>query len=105
MWDKRISPDLSDAYDYCASFVIPTATTDYDLKANQATLWNNLPMARGIVIKCDQTIGIKINSTSMPRMNCTAAQAPFEFLNKKLIRNAFITNNSGSDVNIEVLLV
>ncbi len=105
MFEDRINPDLSDAYDYCPSFVIPTGTTDYDLKANQATLWNNLQMAKGIVIKCDQTIGIKINSTAMPRMTCTSAQAPFEFLNKKLIRNAFITNNSGSDVNIEVLLV
>lgn len=104
MWERPISPDLSDAYDY-AVFTIPTATTDYDLKSNIAALWNNLKFARGVVIKTDQTIGIKINATTMPSMSCKVSEAPFEFINKKILRNIYITNNSGSTVNIEVLLL
>lgn len=101
-WDGYVPND--DAYDY-AVFTIPTATTDYDLKANVAALFNNIKNAKGIVIKLDQNISIKLNNTALPAIPCTISQAPFEFLNKKIIRNAYITNNSGSTVNIEVLLV
>lgn len=101
-WDIDIPKDY--AYDW-ASFTIPSGTTDYDLKANQSALFKNIPNSRGIVVVLDQTIGIKLNSTSMPMITVTAAQQPFEFLNKKIIQNAYITNNSGSTVNLQVLLV
>lgn len=101
-WDGYV-PN-GDQYDY-AVFTIPNATTDYDVKANQAALFNFIKVARGIVIKTDQPISLKFNSTGYPPIPLTTAQAPFEFLGKIFMRNCYITNNSGSTVNVEVMLV
>lgn len=101
-WDEYIPND--DAYDY-ATFTIPDGTTDYDLQANQSDLFKNLRIAKGIVVKTDQPIGLRLNFTAMPLINITICEAPFEFVNKKLIRNGFLTNASGSDANIEIFLI
>ena len=101
-WDEYIAN--SDSYDW-VSFTLNTGTTDYDLKANQSALWNNLKNARGIVIISDQPIGVKINNAAFPRIAIVVAQMPWEFLGYKIIKDAFLTNTSGTNANVEVLLL
>lgn len=101
-WDSYIAN--SDAYDW-ASFTLATGQTDYDLKANQAALFKNLVQARGIIIISDQAINVKLNNTAFPAMTITVAQMPWEFIDLKIIKDAFLSNSSGSTANIEVLLI
>lgn len=101
-WDKNIPS--GDGYDW-VSFTLTNGQSDYDLKANQASLWKNLAQASGIVIISDQAIGIKINNTLLPKISITTTQMPWEFINKKIVRNAYLSNASGSDASVQVLLV
>lgn len=94
----------SDSYDY-VSFTLSNGQTDYDLKANQAALFNNIPNARGIIIISTQTLGIRVNNTAFPLITVTSAQMPWEFIGYKIVKNAFLSNSSGSDATVQVLLV
>lgn len=101
-WDDYMAN--SDAYDW-ASFVLNTGTTDYDLKSNQSNLFKNLVMAKGIIIISDQVISLKLNSTAYQAMTITVAQMPWEFIDLKIIKDAFLSNSSGVNANVEVLLI
>ena len=101
-WDAFLQN--SDSYDW-VSFTLTNGQTDYDLKVNQANLFKNLVQARGMVIISTQAIGVKINSTSFPLITVSVAQMPWEFLGYKIIKDAFLTNSSGSDATVEVLLL
>lgn len=101
-WDEFIQNN--DGYDF-TTFTLTNGTTDYDLKANQANLFKNLVQARGIVVISTQSIGIKINNTAFPLIAISVGQMPWEFLGYKIIKNAFLTNTSGSDATVEILLL
>lgn len=95
---------LGDSYDW-ASFTLANGQTNNDLKANQSALFKNLPQAKGCVIISDQPISVKINNTAYPAMSITVAQMPWEFLGYKIIKDIYLSNSSGSDANVEVLLL
>ena len=101
----KVADELYDTYDFVNSFTIATATTDYDLKTQQATAFANLSRAWLVIIWTDQDISIKFNSTSNPAIVVPADQSPFEFRNIIAVSNIYITNNSGATVNIKVMLV
>ena len=91
-------------YDY-ASFTITTGQSNYDLASNIAALFSNVTLAKNIVIIFDQNISVKFNSTLMPAISMTLDRSPFQSPVRFLeVKNIFITNSSGSTVNMEVLL-
>lgn len=100
----KTSHELYDTYDY-ASFTIATATTDYDVKANQSLLFKNVPKSSGIIIWADRDISIKFNDTSMPSISHEVVYSPHEWFDKILCTNLFITNVSGSIANIRIFIV
>lgn len=92
-------------YDF-AQFTLATGQTDYDVKANQATLFSNILVAKKCFIWSDQNISFKFNSsgfTAIP-LNVGNGESPFEGKDIFLVRNIFITNASGSTATIKILL-
>jgi len=101
----KVAEELYEIYDFVNSFTVATATTDYDLKTQQATAFKNISKAWLILIWTDQDISIKFNSTDNPAIVIPADQSPFEFRNIIQASNIYISNASGSTANIKVMLV
>jgi hypothetical protein len=101
----KVAEELYEAYDYVPSFAVADATTDYDLKAQQAASFKNVPTVWLVQIYTDQDISIKFNSTANPAISLGAGESPFEFRNILRIKNIYITNASGETANIKVMLV
>lgn len=90
-----------------ASFTVATGQTNRDIKANEADLWKNFADARFMRITTDQTVSIRLNSTSNPAIVMTATESPRKFTRAEegiVITNIYITNTSGSTANIKVEL-
>ncbi len=90
-----------------ASFTVATGQTNRDIKANVATLWSNFADARFMRITTDQTISIRLNSTSNPAIVMTASESPRKFTRTEegiVITNIYITNASGNTANMTVEL-
>lgn len=101
----KTAPELYDTYDFVPSFAVATATTDYNLKTQQATSFLNVPVAWLCIIWTDQDISIKFNATTLPAITIPAGESPFEFKDILKITNIFITNASGETANVKVMLV
>ncbi len=101
----KVVNEIYDIYDFVNSFTVATATTDYDLDAQQSAAFLNVPKAWLAIIWTDQDISIKFNSTSNPSIAVPAGESPFEFKNIIAITNIYISNASGSTANIKVMLV
>jgi len=101
----KVAEELYETYDFVNSFAVAHPTTDYDLKAQQATAFKNISKSWLIIIWTDQDISVKFNSTTNPAIVIPADQSPFEFRNIIQASNMYITNASGSTANIKVMLV
>ena len=97
--------ELYSKYDYVNSFVVADSTTNYDLKAQQATAFKNVKRAWLVVIWTDQDISIRFNSTSNPAIAVGISKSPFELRYILGVSNIYITNASGNAANVEVMLV
>lgn len=100
MWEDE---NFHEIYDW-ASFTVNNATTNYDVKANVAALFSNIPRAKGCVIQTDKDISVRFNNTAYPAIVLTTDTQPGEWINKIAIRNIYITNASGSTANISIML-
>jgi len=91
-------------YDW-ASFSLSTGQSDYDVKANQSTLFDNVTVARNIIIFFNKQISIKFNSTLMPAATLPVSRSPFQlpyfFLD---VKNIYLTNSSGETATVEIWL-
>lgn len=95
-------------------FTLATGQSDYSVKTNIAELFDNIKVARSVIIKSDVTLTFKFNNsnlpaiemvvdlTSNPRKNESPYQSPKGFLD---VVDIFITNGSGLTANIEIMLV
>lgn len=90
-------------------FTLATGQTNYDVKTNVAELFDNIKVARRVVIKSDVTLTFRFNNVNLPEIEMVVSnqknespfQLPENFLN---VVNIFITNASGSTANIEIML-
>lgn len=90
-----------------ASFTVATGQTNRDIKANVPALWNNFTDARFMRITTDNTITIRLNSTSNPWIVMTSTESPRKFTRQEegmIIENIYITNASWNTANIKVEL-
>ena len=90
-------------------FTLADGQTNYDVKTNIAELFDNIAVAKRVVIKSDVTLTFRFNNVNLPTFEMVVAgvknespfQLPKDFLD---VTNIFITNASGSTANIEVIL-
>lgn len=102
-WDK---PDIGGIYDW-ATFTLNSGTTDYNVASNQSLLFLNVPIAKNVFIWSTQDISFKFNRTSLPAIGFAAVsngESPFEGKHFLLVSNIFLTNASGSNATIKILL-
>lgn len=96
---------INGVYDF-ASFTLNTGATDYNVKTNQALLFLNIPIAAKIFIWSNFNISFKFNSTSNSAMPLDVGngESPFEGKDIILATNIYLTNASGSNAAIKILL-
>ena len=99
----KVADQLYDTYDW-DEFTVANGTTNYDVSAQQSAMFSNVPRAWLAIIDSDQDVTIRFNSTDNPAINHEVIKAPWEWRNILEITNMYITNNSGSTVNIKVFL-
>ena len=90
-----------------AEFAVATATSDYDVKANQSNLFGGddsfIALPYFIKIVTDQTITVKLNEIINDSITITSSNSPFMLDELIEVRKIFITNNSGNTANIKIL--
>lgn len=102
-WGKS---GIGGAYDW-ATFTLTNGTTAYNVKSNQANLFLNIPVAKNVFIWSSQDISIQFNNTAYPSIVFAAAsngESPFEGKNFLLVSNIYLTNTSGNNSTIKILL-
>lgn len=89
-------------------FNLSTGQTNYDLDAEQTTFLSSfgvdIAVARypsWVEIRTNQTISVKLNSTSNHSITITSTDSPY-IIAGVLIRNMYITNASGSTAAIKL---
>ena len=91
-------------YDW-KSFSLANGASDYDVATEIAALFNNVPVAKNIVIFHNKEIGIKFNSTTMPKVTLPMSRSPFQSPQRFLmVKNIFLSNASGDSCTMEVFL-
>jgi len=91
-------------YDW-ASFTLSNGASDYDVATEIAALFSNVPVGHHFTIFHNTAISMKINSTLMPAITLSIAQNPFQTPNDFLeIKNIYLSNASGGNCTIEILL-
>lgn len=101
MWDARAV--LSGLYDW-AEFTLTNGQVNYDVKANQPALFYNITVARKVTIESSKDITARFNRTNLPAVNIDTGESPVEFKEVLDIRNIYLTNASGSDATVRILL-
>ena len=101
MWDNRTV--LNGLYDW-VEFTLTNGQTDYDVAANQANLFSNIKVARKCVIETTKNITARFNRTNLPAIKIDAGASPVELKELIEVRNIYLTNASGSDSTIRILL-
>ena len=101
--NTKISP-----YYESIEFNLATATTDYDLDAQQSGFLSvfgpgniHEVFPTQVQIRTDQTISIKLNSTSNQSITIAATDSPFTIKGIEIV-NLFISNASGSTAAIKL---
>lgn len=91
-------------YDY-ASISLTTGQTDYDVKANVAALFSNVPVGSRVIIETNQDISVRFNNTVLPAFPLTVNDSPFQLPpNYVDITNIFLSNSSGSTATVKIWL-
>jgi len=91
-------------YDY-ASFTVDTGESDFDVADEVNALFNNVTVAKNVVIFFDQEINIKFNSTLMPVVTFTKDMSPFRSPPRFLdLKNIYLTNTSGTMCKMSIWL-
>jgi len=75
------------------STTVATGQTNRDIRANEAELRKDLDPANVMIISTDQTITLRLNSSTSGAIVMTATESPKRFEYAK-IKNLYVTNAS-----------
>lgn len=102
MWDSE--KPLGGTYDF-AEFSLSSGVSNYDVKANQANLFNNVQIAKTCIIWTTENITCRFNNTTFPALKIDTIDSPAEITKKLDITNLFLTNSSGSTSTVKIWLI
>ena len=90
-------------------FNLTTGTTDHDLDENESTFLSSFGPTKAatvypshVHIRTNQTISVKLNSTSNHAITITSTDSPLTITGVK-ITNVFLSNSSGSTAAVKLL--
>ena len=84
-------------------FTLPANQTDYSVATNQATLFNNVPFAKNVVIFHNKQISIRFNSALMPLAILPISRSPFQSPVRFLEVNDILLTNT-DEATLEIWL-
>jgi len=90
-------------------FNLTNGTSDYDLDVEQATFLavlgsgNEQPFPTYLEIRTNQTISVKLNSTSGHKITIASTDSPYVIVGVKII-NLYLSNASGSTAAVKIRL-
>lgn len=109
----KVMPNIHDSsYPYYESieFTLATGQTNYDLDANQTAFLAKIGPGSvysyhgtRCVIRTDQTITVRFNSTGNDAITVTSSDSPFTMNDLEII-NIFLSNSSGSGAAVKILI-
>ena len=100
-----VETPISTVYD-SAEANITTGQTNYDIRANFTGSFVNVRKARACIIRSDNTVTIRFNSTSNAAITLDVSEGKIE-ITKEMgfeIGDIYITNASGNTAAIKILL-
>lgn len=103
---KLVESPFSALYD-SSEASIATGQTNYDVRANFSGAFVNVRKARSCVIRSDQTVTVRFNSTSMGAITLDVSEGRLE-INRNMgleISEIYITNSSGATAAVKILLI
>ena len=105
----KITTGYTSIYYDNAEFSVSTATTNYNVASNQSNTFGGSTSNAGkpvdyISIGTDETITVKLNSTSNDSITIASSDSPFVLDSIISVTNLFISNASGNTANIKLLL-
>jgi hypothetical protein len=98
--------DYFDVYD-SAEFDLITGQTDYNVGGNVAGAFSNVKYAHSVIIRTNQTVSIKLNSTANASITVSRAEGSIT-ISRDLgleISNIFVTNASGNTAAVKILMI
>lgn len=96
---------INGVYDF-AQFTLNNGQTNYDVKANQASLFSNIVVAKKLFLWSTQDITFRFNNTSNSAITLAVSngESPAEFKDMIMVTNIYLTNASGQSSTIKILL-
>jgi len=86
-----------------AAFSVANGQTNRDIKANEASTFNNVPVYRRLELRVDGTVTIRLSSTSNDGITIGVEDSPYVIPFDVEVTNLYVTNASGATVNIKLL--
>ena len=104
----QVTNQKTSPYYESIEFNVNTGTTDYDVDTQQSTFLavvgpsgpNNQHPSE-VIIRTNNTISVKFNSTSNHAITVTSTDSPLSWRGE--VQNIFITNNSGATAAVKIL--
>jgi len=91
-------------YDY-ASFTLDNGESDYDVGTEISALFSNIKEANRLIIKTNQNITCKLNSTLLPAFPIGIGDSPFQLPpNYADVNDIFLSNASGQNATVQIWL-
>ena len=102
---RKMTEQYFDHYDG-PEFTVANAQTNYDVSSNEANAFSTVKKVHSCIIRTDQNITVRFNSTSNDAITITSTEAQLSIARSFgfEITNIFITNASGSTANIKLML-
>lgn len=98
-----VDPKYRRTYYDSVEFNLANGQTNYDLKANQSSSFNNMSTASEIRISTDYDITVRFNETDNDPITITSSESPF-IMDLLTVKNIYISNASWYTAFIRIRL-
>lgn len=88
-----------------AEFNLSNGASDFDVSSNVSALWDNIVVAKSLILETNKNITCKLNSTLFPAFPINFGDSKFQLPPKYiLVNNLFLSNSSGEDSTLRIWL-
>ena len=102
---EKTAVEYFDIYE-SKEFTVANGQTNYNVKTQVTDAFTDIVKAHAVIIRTDQTITVRFNSTDNDAATITASEGQLVLTSdmRLEITNIFITNSSGATANVKIML-
>src|SRR3990167_159352 len=102
---EKVAVEYFDSYE-SKEFTVANSQTNYNVKTQVTDAFTDIVKAHAVIIRTDQTITVRFNSTDNDAATITASEGQLVLTSdmRLEITNIFITNSSGATANVKIML-